>query len=130
MPHLRVSTGSSYEQQVGYSRAVRIGQHVAVAGTTSIRDGSLAGVDDPTEQTRVILDIIASALEEAGASMDDVIRYRVYLVDVHHWPLVAPILSERFSEIRPANTLIGVAALVEPNMLVEIDADAIVDSSG
>ncbi len=128
MPRANISTGSVYEQKVGYSRAVRIGQHVAVAGTTAMRDGALAGVDDPAEQTRVILDTIAWALEEADATVDDIIRYRVYLADVTHWPLVAPVLHERLGHVRPANTLIGGVTLVDPQMLVEIEADAIVDA--
>jgi enamine deaminase RidA (YjgF/YER057c/UK114 family) len=128
MPRANISTGSVYEQKVGYSRAVRIGQHVAVAGTTSMKDGLQVGEDDPAEQTRVMLDTIAWALNEAGASVDDIIRYRVYLADVTHWPVVAPILHERLGHIRPTNTLIGGVTLVDPKMLVEIEADAIVDA--
>lgn len=128
MPRANISTGSVYEKKVGYSRAVRIGQHVAVAGTTSMKDGSLVGVGNPAEQTRVILDTITGALHEAGAGVDDIIRYRVYLTDVDHWPLVAPVLSERLGHIRPANTLIGGVTLVDPQMLVEIEADAIIDT--
>ncbi len=126
MPSLRISGGTPYEQQVGYSRAVRIGNQVAVAGTTAMRDGKVVGLNDPATQTRVILDTIAWALNEAGASFNDVIRYRVYLTNIEHWPKITPILSERFGQIRPANTLIACAALVDPDMLVEIEADAII----
>lgn len=92
-----------------------------------MEDGSLVGVDDPAEQTRVILDTIAWALDRAGASVEDIIRYRVYLADVTHWPLVAPVLHERSGHVRPANTLIGGVTLVDPQLLVEIEADAIID---
>lgn len=127
MPRVNISTGTPYEEEADYSRAVRIGNRVAVAGTTAFRDGVLVGINDPAEQTRIILDTIAWALEEAEASLTDVIRYRVYLTDVTHWSMIALVLAERFGEIRPANTLIGIDALVDPAMLVENDADAVVD---
>lgn len=127
MPRVNISTGTPYEEEADYSRAVRIGNQVAVAGTTAFRDGVLVGINDPAEQTRIILDTIAWALEEAEASLTDVIRYRVYLTDVTHWAMIALVLAERFGEIRPANTLIGIDALVDPAMLVENDADAVVD---
>lgn len=127
MPRQNISSGSTYEQQVGYSRAVRIGNHIAVAGTTAVKDGVLIGVDDPAEQTRVILDTIAGALTDAGASLTDVIRYRVYVTNISHWTTIAPVLAERFGTIRPANTLLEVSAFVDPQMLVEIEADAIID---
>lgn len=127
MTRVNISSGSVYEEHVGYSRAVRIGQHVAVAGTTAIRNGFLEGPGDPAEQTRVILDTITWALSEAGAQLEDIIRYRIYLTEVSHWPLVAPVLHERLGHIRPANTLLGGVTMVDPEMLIEIEVDAIID---
>lgn len=120
-----VSSGSNYEARVGYSRAVRVGNQVFVAGTTAIQDGRVVGVGDPAAQTRVILSIIERALADAGASWRDVVRYRVYLVDVAHWQAVAEELAATFSDVRPVNTLVGVSWLVQPEMLVEIDMDAV-----
>lgn len=120
-----VSSGTEYEAAVGYSRAVRIGPWVAVSGTTTSRPS-----DDIAEQTREVLQRIAIALEEAGAALTDVIRTRIYVTDIARWREVAAAHAEVFGEIRPAATMVEVAALIEPGLLVEIEADAYAPSSG
>lgn len=126
----RISTGNQYEVTVGYSRAVKVDDHVYVSGTTALTgDGTFVGEDDPYAQTRQILGTIRWALEQAGASMDDIVRYRVYLTRIEDTPEVSRALAETFQPIRPANTLLAVAALADPRMLVEIDADAVIGSA-
>lgn len=126
----RVSTGNPYEVSVGYSRAVKVGSHVYVSGTTALKgDGTLAGENDPYQQTKQTLETIRWALEQAGATMDDIVRYRVYLTRIEDMPEVSRALAETFQPIRPANTLLAVAALADPRMLVEIDADAVIGSA-
>ena len=129
VPRQRISSGTPYESTVGYSRAVRVGSAVFVSGTTALKDGALVGPGDAAAQTRQILANIAWALGEAGATLADVVRYRVYLTEIAVWPVVAAELARAFAAVRPANTLIAVNALVDPAMLVEIEADAIVGSA-
>lgn len=121
-----IGGNSPWEAQVGYSRAVRVGQHVSVAGTTATVNGEVACVGDAAGQTRVILDIIRQALEEAGASLEDVVRTRIYVTDILHWQEVGRVHGEVFGQIRPAATLVQVSALIDPRLLVEIEADAAV----
>ncbi|OMC13849.1 RidA family protein [Mycobacterium sp. SP-6446] len=118
-----VSSGSEFESVVGYSRAVRVGPHVAVAGTTA---PGLAG--DIAGQTREVLRRIEIALQQAGAELTDVIRTRIYVTDIARWREVAAVHAEVFGEVRPAATMVEVAALIAPELLVEIEADAYVDS--
>ena len=125
----RISSGSAYEANVGYSRAVRVGDAVFVSGTTAIQDGRIVGEGDAAAQTRHILGIIARALEEAGSGLADVVRCRVYVTDIDHWQAVADELSRAFADIRPANTLVAVSDLVDPDMLVEIEVDDIIGSA-
>lgn len=120
-----ISSGSSYEERVGYSRAVRVGNQVFVAGTTAIQDGKVVGKDDPAAQTRRILEIIQQALEEAGASFGDVVRYRTYVTSVEDWQPIAGELVKVFGDVRPANTLVEVSKLIDPDMRVEIEVDAV-----
>lgn len=127
---VRISTGNPYEVSVGYSRAVKVGRHVYVSGTTALTgDGTLVGEGDPYAQTRQTLETIRWALEQAGATLDDIVRYRVYLTRIEDTPQVSRALAETFQPIRPANTLLAVAALADPRMLVEIDADAVIGSA-
>jgi enamine deaminase RidA (YjgF/YER057c/UK114 family) len=114
-----VSSGSDFESTVGYSRAVRVGPHVVVAGTTGP-----GPADDIAAQTREALRRIEFALNEAGVTLGDVIRTRIYITDISRWREVAAVHSEVFSEIRPAATMVEVAALIAPELLVEIEADA------
>jgi enamine deaminase RidA (YjgF/YER057c/UK114 family) len=114
-----VSSGTEFESTVGYSRAVRVGAHVAVAGTTG--PGT---PDDIGAQTREALRRIEIALNEAGAALSDVIRTRIYVTDISRWREVAVVHAEVFDQIRPAATMVEVAALIAPELLVEIEADA------
>ncbi len=125
----RVSSGTIWEERVGYSRAVRVNDFVFVSGTTATDDdGNLVGPNDPEEQARFILKKIGAALEEAGSSLRDVVRYRCYLTNADDWERMAPALHEVFADVRPANTLYEVSRLVGSGYLVEMDADAIVGS--
>ena len=117
-----ISSESDFESVVGFSRAVRVGPHVAVAGTTG------AGpADDITAQTREALRRIEIALQQAGAALTDVVRTRIYVTDISRWREVAAVHAQIFGEIRPAATMVEVSALIEPGLLVEIEADAYVD---
>ena len=121
-----VSSASPYEPIVGFSRAVRVGNFVAVAGTTAGSGGKPVAIGDPAAQTRAIIEVIAKALEQAGASLNDVVRTRIYLVDIAHWEAVGRAHGEFFAAIRPANSMFQVTAFVRPEWLVEIEADAII----
>ena len=122
-----VSSGSPYEPIVGYSRAVRVGDMVAVSGTAPIgSDGRVVGDGDLYQQTVRCLDLIQTALDEAGVGMDAVVRTRVFLTDVSRWQDAARAHGDRFADIRPACTFVQVSRLIEPEWLVEIEADAVV----
>ena len=125
----RISSGSPFEAQVGYSRAVRVGDHVFVAGTTAMQDGQPVAVGDAGAQTRHILDIIERALTEAGATPHDAVRYRVYLPNIDDWPAVLAEMTRVFGAARPAATLIEVKGFINPKSLVEIEVDAIVGAT-
>jgi enamine deaminase RidA (YjgF/YER057c/UK114 family) len=114
-----ISSGSDFESTVGYSRAVRVGPLVAVSGTTG-------SGNDVAAQTRDVLRPIETALEQAGASLAHVVRTRIYMTDISRWRDVATVHSEVFGEIRPVATMVEVAALIAPDLLVEIEADAYV----
>jgi enamine deaminase RidA (YjgF/YER057c/UK114 family) len=124
---LLVSSGSPYEPIIGFSRAVRVGNIVAVGGTAAGSSGKPVAKGDPGAQTRVILEIIEKALTDAGASLKDVVRTRVYLVDITHWEAVGRVHGEFFGDIRPASTMLQAAAFINPDWLVEIEADAVVE---
>ncbi|CAN5777051.1 RidA family protein [soil metagenome] len=124
----RVYSGGPWESIVGYSRATRVGDHIFVSGTTSIKDGHLVGQHDAALQARQALATIENALFKAGSSLQDTVRYRVYLTAVADWEAVAPVMAEAFGNVHPANTLVAVAALIDPDMLVEIELDAIAGS--
>lgn len=124
---VNISSESEFEDVVGYSRAVRVGDFVAVSGTTAAAPGGTAvGGDDIGEQTREALRRIASALDEAGARMADVVRTRIFVTDIARWPEVAAAHAEVFGSIRPAASMYEVKALITPALLVEIEADAVV----
>jgi len=127
MRRINISSGAKWEDIVGYSRAVRIGNRVVVAGTTSFdSEGNLVGRGDPRMQTIHILRIIKVALEKAGAKLSDVVRTRIYVVDIDHWEEIGRAHGEIFGDIRPAVTLVGIKRLVDPEMLVEIEAEAVI----
>lgn len=122
-----ISSGTSWEKLYGYSRAVRLGNAVYVAGTTAVDEsGAVVGEDDPHRQARFIYAKIGKALAEAGASLTDVVRVRTFVTDISWWTEVARAQGEVFADIRPAATLVQVSALVDPKLLVEIEVDAVV----
>jgi enamine deaminase RidA (YjgF/YER057c/UK114 family) len=123
-----VPSGSPYENTVGFSRAVREGSHVFVAGTAPVMPEGEELPGDAYGQARRCLQIIATALLEAGATLDDVVRTRIYLVDPADWEEVGRAHGEFFGEIRPASTMVAVSALVDPRWRVEIEADAILQA--
>ncbi|MBK8433240.1 MAG: RidA family protein [Chloroflexi bacterium] len=127
MTRQQVSSGAEWEQTVGYSRAVRVGNIIHVAGTTAVGpDGRLVAPGDPYAQAQRIFEIIGAALAELGAGWEHVTRTRIYLVNPEDWQAVGRAHGEIFSEIRPASTMLAVRALLVPEMLVEIEVDAVV----
>jgi enamine deaminase RidA (YjgF/YER057c/UK114 family) len=123
-PRINISSVSEFEDIVGYSRAVRIGDHVAVSGTTGVGD-------DIAAQTRDALARIERALRDAGAGLADVVRTRMYVTDISRWRDVGAVHAEMFGNIRPVATMVEVSALIAPELLIEIEADAyVVDSGG
>ncbi len=121
----RHGSGGPYEARVGYSRVIRAGDLVVVAGTTALMpDGVIAGIGDPYLQARQTIESIGSALERVGGSLADVIRTRAYLIDTGHFDGFARAHGEAFGDIRPVNTTVIVAELADPRMLVEIEVDA------
>jgi enamine deaminase RidA (YjgF/YER057c/UK114 family) len=119
------ATGSKWEPIIGYSRAVKIGNHIAVSGTTgSDAEGNLA--DNVYDQTHQTLQNIQAALAKAGASMKDVVRTRMFMADISEWEQAGKAHGEFFGEIRPATTMVEVSRLIDPKMLIEIEVDAII----
>lgn len=123
----RVSTGSPWEPVVGYSRAIRVGNVVEVAGTTAMRDGEIVGKGNAYEQTSYILEIIEGALKQVGASMPDVVRTRIFVTDISKWEEIGKAHGEYFKDIRPVATMVEVKGLIEPDLLVEIEVQAIMN---
>jgi enamine deaminase RidA (YjgF/YER057c/UK114 family) len=123
---LNIASGAVWEDVVGYSRAVRIGNIVEVAGTTAVDEhNNVIGIDDPGEQTRYILQKIERALGEAGVTLHDVIRTRIFVVNIDQWEAVGRTHGEFFREIKPAASMVEVQRLIDPRLLVEIEATAI-----
>jgi enamine deaminase RidA (YjgF/YER057c/UK114 family) len=126
MSRRNISSGVAWEKTVGYSRAVRIGNLIEVAGTTAVDDkGQIVGLGDPYRQAQYALEKIGRALQEAGADFGDVIRTRMFVTDIARWEEVGRAHGEVFGEVRPASTLVQVASLVRPELLVEIEATAV-----
>lgn len=124
---MNVSTGSPYEPIVGISRAVRIGNVVAVAGTAPLgTDGRTVGVGDPAAQARRCFDISRSALEQLGATLNDVVRTRILLIRIEDWRAVAEVHGEFFRDIRPVNTIMQVSRFIDPDWLIETEVDAVI----
>jgi enamine deaminase RidA (YjgF/YER057c/UK114 family) len=122
-----ISSGAKWEDIVGYSRAVRVGNVVEVAGTTAVDEaGNLVGAGDAYEQARYSLVKIERALQAAGASLEDVVRTRLFVTDISRWEEVGRAHGEFFKTIKPASTMVEVQALIDPNLLVEIEATAII----
>ncbi len=126
-----ISSGSPYEPEIGISRAVRVGNLITVSGTAPIAaDGANLAPGNAAEQARRCLEIIAAALEKAGAGLQHVVRTRILLVHIEDWQAVAAVHGEYFRDIRPASTFMQVSRFIDPEWLVEIEADAVLDADG
>ena len=127
MGRTNISSGSPFEPKFGYSRAVKVGNMVFVSGSTAIQpDGSVAGVGDPYTQTVETFKTIENALQQAGASFRNVVRTRIFITDINHFEAIQKVHVELFGSIRPASTLVEVPRLIHPDMLVEIEVDAVI----
>ena len=123
-----ITSGAKWEDIVGYSRAVRIGNQIEVAGTTAVDGDEIVGIGDAYLQTRYIIQKIEKALSEAGAELKDVIRTRMYVTDISRWEEVGRAHGEFFRTVKPASTMVEVKGLVHPDMLVEIEVSAVVNA--
>ena len=123
---INISSGTKWEEFVGYSRAVRVGDLIHVAGTTAVtEDGAVVGKDDLYAQTQFIFNKIEKALNEAGATRQDIVRTRMFTVDIEQWQEIGRAHGDFFAQIRPAATLVEVSRLISPELLIEIEVDAI-----
>jgi enamine deaminase RidA (YjgF/YER057c/UK114 family) len=124
MKRLNITTNAPWEKLVGYSRAVRTGKTVEVSGTVAIMDNEVVGIGNPYAQTKRILEIINDVLQQAGSSIEDVVRTRIYVTDITNWEEIGRAHGEVFGDIMPATSMIEVSQLIDPDFLVEIEATA------
>ena len=128
MERRRISSGTEWESHVGYSRAIRAGSQIHISGTTATdEDGDVVGEGDPYEQTKQALANVEDALVEADASLEDVVRTRMFVTDIDDWEAIGEAHGEYFGEIRPATSMLEVSRLIRPELLVEVEAVAIVE---
>jgi len=125
MERRKVFSGSPWEPIVGYSRTIRIGDRIEVAGTTAMKDGEVVGVGDAYEQTRFALGIIEHALRELDAELSDVVRTRMFVTDISKWEEIGRAHGEYFRDVQPVATMVEVKALIDPRLLVEIEVEAV-----
>ena len=125
----RIYSGGPLEKKVGYCRATRVGDLVFVSGSVAMKDGQVVGVGDPAAQTRQTVATIEEALREAGSSMDEVVRYRLFVTNAEDFPAVLKVLGETFGGIHPCATGVVVTALIRPELVVEIEVDAVIGSA-
>ena len=123
---INIESGTPWEDKVGYCRAVRIGNNIEISGTTSVDGDSLIGKDDLYSQTKFIILKIEKALQNAGAELTDVVRTRMYVTDISKWEEAAKAHAEFFGTIKPVTTLVEVSSLIDPDMLIEIEASAVI----
>ena len=123
---INIESGTPWEDKVGYCRAVRIGNIIEISGTTSVDGDSLIGKDDLYSQTKFIILKIEKALQNAGAELTDVVRTRMYVTDISKWEEAAKAHAEFFGTIKPATTMVEVSSLIDPDMLIEIEASAVI----
>jgi enamine deaminase RidA (YjgF/YER057c/UK114 family) len=128
MKRKNISSGAKWEDIVGYSRAVKIGNIIEIAGTTAVEDGKVVGINDAYLQTKIIIQKIERVLIEAGATLNDVVRTRMFVTNILLWEEIGKAHGEFFRNIKPASTMVEVKSLVDSNMLVEIEATAIISS--
>jgi len=126
MERKKVFTGSPWEPEVGYCRALRVGNRIEVAGTTAMKDGAVVGVGNPYEQAKFILQTIETALQALGGQMSDVVRTRMFVTDISKWEEIGKAHGEFFRDVQPVATMVEVKALIDPHLLVEIEAEAVV----
>jgi enamine deaminase RidA (YjgF/YER057c/UK114 family) len=127
---INVSSGVKWEDIIGYSRAVRVGNVIEVAGTTALDEtGNLVGADNPYEQTKYIINKIEKALLTAGTTLEDIVRTRIFTTDISRWEEIGRAHGEFFREIKPASTMVEVKSLIDPAMLVEIEVTVIVQEN-
>lgn len=123
---IKYSSGAKWEDIVGYSRAIKVGDRILVSGTTAVKDGNIIGEGDPYLQTKTIINNIENALIKAGSNLHDVVRLRTFVTDISKWEEVGRALGESFKEIKPVQTMVEINALVDPKMMVEIEAEAMI----
>ena len=124
---IKYSSGAKWEDIVGYCRAIKLGDRILVSGTTAVVDGEIIGEGDPYLQTKTIIDNIEKALIKAGSRLEDVVRLRTFVTDISKWEEVGRALGESFKEIKPVQTMVEINALVDPKMMVEIEAEAVIN---
>lgn len=125
MPKIQITSGAKWESIVGYSRAILINNVMEIAGTTAAENGQVVFPNDAAKQTNYILDLFKRILEENGFGLEDVVRTRIYVTNIQDWQKIGEVHGQYFGDIRPASTMVEVSALVDPEMLVEIEATAI-----